>query len=73
MKRNILWLLPPIAVIVLMMALAFQPTREEQAMELFVRDRAALEELLSPLYLQKETSLWASLMEKTKRRKGGAA
>ena len=36
-------------------------------------DRAALEELLSPIYLQKETSLWASLMEKTKRRKGGAA
>jgi len=36
-------------------------------------DRAALEELLTPLYLQKETSLWASLMEKTKRRKGGAA
>ena len=36
-------------------------------------DRAALEEILNPLYLQKETSLWASLMEKTKRRKGGAA
>ncbi len=36
-------------------------------------DRAALEEILNPLYTQKETSLWASLMEKTKRRKGGAA
>ena len=36
-------------------------------------DREALEELLAPLYLQKETSLWSSLMEKTKRRKGGAA
>ena len=36
-------------------------------------DRAALEELLMPLYTQKETSLWASLMEKTLRRKGGAA
>ena len=36
-------------------------------------DRAALEEILNPLYLQQETSLWASLMEKTKRRKGGAA
>lgn len=36
-------------------------------------DRAALEEILGSLYLQKETSLWASLMEKTKRRKGGAA
>ena len=36
-------------------------------------DRAALEEILSPLYLQQETSLWASLVDKTKRRKGGAA
>lgn len=36
-------------------------------------DRAALEEILNPLYLQKETSLWASLLEKTKRLKGGAA
>lgn len=36
-------------------------------------DRAALEEILNPLYTQKETSLWASLVEKTKRRKGGAA
>ncbi len=36
-------------------------------------DRAALEEILGPIYLQKETSLWASLMEKTKRLKGGAA
>ena len=36
-------------------------------------DRAALEEILNPLYVQQETSLWASLMEKTKRRKGGAA
>ena len=36
-------------------------------------DRAALEEILNPLYLQQETSLWASLVDKTKRRKGGAA
>jgi len=36
-------------------------------------DRAALEEVLTSLYQQKETSLWASLMEKTKWRKGGAA
>lgn len=36
-------------------------------------DRAALEELLTPLYLPEENGLWASLMEKTKRRKGGAA
>ena len=36
-------------------------------------DRAALEEVLTGMYHQKETSLWASLMEKTKRRKGGAA
>jgi len=36
-------------------------------------DRAALEELLAPLYLSQETSLWSSLLEKTTRRKGGAA
>ena len=36
-------------------------------------DRQALEELLASLYQQKETSLLQSLMEKTKRRKGGAA
>lgn len=36
-------------------------------------DRAALEEVLSSLYQQKENSLWAALMERTKRRKGGAA
>ena len=36
-------------------------------------DRSALEELLSSLYHQKEAGLWQSLMEKTKRRKGGAA
>ncbi len=36
-------------------------------------DRAALEELLAPLYLNEEPSLWVSLLEKAKRRKGGAA
>ena len=36
-------------------------------------DRAALEELLTPLYVQKDTSLWTTLMEKTRRQKGGAA
>ena len=36
-------------------------------------DRIALEGLLTPLYHQKETSLWSSLMEKTRRHKGGAA
>ena len=36
-------------------------------------DRAALEELLTPLYQQKETSLLSGLLEKTRRRKGGAA
>lgn len=36
-------------------------------------DRAALEDVLHGIYREKETSLWASLMEKTKRRKGGAA
>ena len=56
MKRNLLWLLPPLAVIVLMMALAFQPTREEQARELFVRDRAALEEMAQQV-LKGETVL----------------
>ncbi len=35
-------------------------------------DRKALEELLSPMYVHKESSLWQSLMEKTIRRKGGA-
>ena len=34
-------------------------------------DRAALEEVLTSLYHQKDTSLWASLMERTRRRKGG--
>ena len=36
-------------------------------------DRAALEEILGELYQQKETSLLSTLMEKAKRRKGGAA
>ena len=36
-------------------------------------DRAALEELLTPLYVAKESSVWASLIEKAKSRKGGAA
>ena len=36
-------------------------------------DRAALEEVLSSLYQQKEAGLWAALMERTRRRKGGAA
>ena len=35
-------------------------------------DRAALEDLLLSIYHQKETGLWSTLMEKTKRRKGGA-
>ena len=35
-------------------------------------DGAALEEVLSSLYQQKDTSLWAALMERTRRRKGGA-
>ena len=34
--------------------------------------RAALEDLLLSIYHQKETGLWSTLMEKTKRRKGGA-
>jgi len=36
-------------------------------------DRAALEELLSSLYQQKETSLWTTLLERATRRKGGNA
>lgn len=36
-------------------------------------DRAALEEVLTSLYHQKETGLWFTLKEKTKKRKGGAA
>lgn len=36
-------------------------------------DRAALEEVLTSLYHQKETGLWSTLKEKTKKRKGGAA
>ena len=36
-------------------------------------DRAALEEVLSSLYQQKDAGLWAVLMERTRRRKGGAA
>ena len=36
-------------------------------------DREALENLLAPLYQQKDTSLLAGLLEKTKKRKGGAA
>lgn len=36
-------------------------------------DRAALEEVLTSLYHQKENGLWSALMEKTRRRKGGAA
>ena len=35
-------------------------------------DRAALENLLLSIYHHKETGLWSTLMEKTKRRKGGA-
>ena len=35
-------------------------------------DRSALEQVLSSLYQQKDSSLWATLMERTKRRKGGA-
>lgn len=36
-------------------------------------DRTALEQLLSSIYHQKESSLWSSLLEKTRRRKGGVA
>ena len=36
-------------------------------------DRAALEDVLTSIYHQKETGLWSTLMEKTRRRKGGAA
>ena len=35
-------------------------------------DGPALEEVLSSLYQQKDTSLWAALLERTRRRKGGA-
>ncbi len=35
-------------------------------------DRAALEEVLLSVYHQKETGLWSTLMEKTRRWKGGA-
>ncbi len=35
-------------------------------------DRASLEQVLLSMYHQKQTSLWSSLLEKTKRRKGGA-
>lgn len=34
-------------------------------------DRSALEQVLSSMYHQKEISLWSTLLEKTKRRKGG--
>lgn len=36
-------------------------------------DRTALEVVLTGMYHQKDSSLWATLLEKTKRRKGGAA
>ncbi len=36
-------------------------------------DRVALERVLLTMYHQKESSLWSVLLEKTKRRKGGAA
>jgi diadenylate cyclase len=36
-------------------------------------DRMSLEQVLLSMYHQKESSLWATLLEKTKRRKGGAA
>ena len=36
-------------------------------------DRAGLESVLTSLYHQKESGLWTSLMEKTKKRKGGAS
>ncbi len=36
-------------------------------------DRPALEQVLTSMYHQKEASLWSTLLEKTKRRKGGAA
>lgn len=35
-------------------------------------DRTSLEQVLMSMYHQKENSLWAALMEKTRRRKGGA-
>ena len=36
-------------------------------------DRVALEQVLLSMYHQKEGSLWSALLEKTKKRKGGAA
>ncbi len=36
-------------------------------------DRMSLEQVLLSMYHPKESSLWAALLEKTKRRKGGAA
>ncbi len=36
-------------------------------------DRTALEAVLTGMYHQKDGSLWATLLEKTKRRRGGAA
>ena len=35
-------------------------------------DRTSLEQVLLSMYHQKDASLWATLLEKTKRRKGGA-
>lgn len=36
-------------------------------------DRTGVEQILLGMYHQKESSLWSTLLEKTKRRKGGAA
>ncbi|MDD3410470.1 MAG: DNA integrity scanning protein DisA nucleotide-binding domain protein, partial [Eubacteriales bacterium] len=36
-------------------------------------DRASLEQVLLSMYHQKNGSLWSTLLEKTKRRKGGVA
>ncbi len=36
-------------------------------------DKGALEQVLISMYHQKESSLWSTLLDKTKRRKGGAA
>ena len=36
-------------------------------------DRAGLEQVLLSMYHQREGGLWTTLLEKTKRRKGGAA
>ena len=36
-------------------------------------DRTALEQILTSIYHEKETSLWTTLLEKVKRRKGGTA